>query len=62
MTFAEIFIFVLLVVVFFIILNPIRRRIEHYIYKTLHIPKKNIHNDVPLTPNDYTKKEDKKNE
>jgi hypothetical protein len=58
MTFAEIFIFAVVVALFFFIMNPLRQRLETRIYKAFSKSsrsKKPV--DIPLKPSDYTKKE-----
>jgi hypothetical protein len=65
MTFLEILIFAIVVILFFKMMKPLRLRIEHYIYKTFkgkNNSKIKHHKDVPLNPNDYTTKEKKPNE
>lgn len=64
MTFAEIFILVLVISLFFYFMNPLRRQIESRLYKAFRSQSKTKkkHVDIQLTPNDYTKKENKPHE
>jgi hypothetical protein len=59
MTFAELFIFALIIILFFYFLNPLRKRLEIHLYKIFRGKKNSSkkHNDIPLNRNDYTKKE-----
>ena len=64
MTFAEIFIFIALVALFFYLMNPLRRLLEKRIYKIFRGKKhsKSKHPDIILNSGDYTKKEKTHNE
>ena len=59
MTFAEIFLFIILVALFFFLMNPLRRRLETRLYKLFRnrSNSKKKHVDILLNPSDYTKKE-----
>ena len=64
MTFAEILILILIIALFFYLLNPLRRRLENRLYKAFR-GKKSSHkkqNDIPLRPDQYSKKENTPNE
>ena len=64
MTFAEIFILLLVITLVFYFLNPLRRRLENRLYKAFRSKSnsKKKHADIPLRSNDYTKKENIPNE
>ena len=59
MTFAEILSFILILILFFYLMTPLRRRLETYLLKVFrHKAKsKNKHVDIILNSSDYTKKE-----
>ena len=64
MTFLELLLIVVLISFFIYLMKPFQKRLESRLYKIFRNKSKfnKKHPDIPLTPNDYTKKEKPTNE